>query len=63
MVLVNKIFIRKVELKEAFSNVSLKLNLSAKYVIIPIAEASIDVDKPSDKDLVEKILKGSKYAS
>ena len=58
-----KYLLGRLKLNEAFNHVSLKLNLSAKAVIIPIAEAAIDVDKPSDRDLVEKILKGPKYAS
>jgi len=40
----------------AFAYVSKKLGLNIKPVLIPIAEAAIDVDKPSDKALVEHIL-------
>jgi CTP:molybdopterin cytidylyltransferase MocA len=58
-----KYLLGRLELKEAFNHISIKLNLSAKAVIIPIAEAAIDVDKPADKDLVEEILKRPKYAS
>ena len=46
-------------LNEAFEYASKRLNIRAKPILIPIAEAAIDVDKPSDKALVESILKGS----
>ena len=41
----------------AFGVVSSKLGLTAKPVIMPFAEAAIDVDKPSDLALAEAILK------
>ncbi|GHA81593.1 hypothetical protein GCM10009069_00790 [Algimonas arctica] len=40
----------------AFEAVSKKLGLSAAPVLLPFAEAAIDVDKPSDLTLVEAIL-------
>lgn len=40
----------------AFRYASRKLGIVAKPVLIPIAEAAIDVDKPSDLELVEAIL-------
>ena len=40
----------------AFEYTSNKLKINAKYVMLPYAEAAIDVDKPSDKILVESIL-------
>ncbi len=40
----------------AFQYLSNKIGINAKPVLIPIAEAAIDVDKPSDLELVEKIL-------
>lgn len=40
----------------AFRYGSRKIGINAKPVLIPIAEAAIDVDKPSDLELVEKIL-------
>lgn len=40
----------------AFRYASRKIGINAKPVLIPIAEAAIDVDKPSDLELVEKIL-------
>ena len=41
----------------AFRHASKKLGIVAKPILIPIAEAAIDVDKPSDLELVEAILK------
>lgn len=41
----------------AFKYASDKMNITAKPILIPIAEAAIDVDKPSDKVLVERILR------
>jgi CTP:molybdopterin cytidylyltransferase MocA len=43
-------------LNEAFRQASMKLHLEAVPVLMPFAEASIDVDKPSDMELVERIL-------
>jgi len=44
-------------LDEVFRIVSRRLGLSAKPILLPFAEAAIDVDKPSDLELVEAILK------
>jgi GTP:adenosylcobinamide-phosphate guanylyltransferase len=44
-------------LDSAFKTVSNKLGLTAKPVLMPFAEAAIDVDKPSDLELAESILK------
>lgn len=44
-------------LKGAFELASRRLGLIARPILMPFAEASIDVDKPADKDLVETILK------
>jgi GTP:adenosylcobinamide-phosphate guanylyltransferase len=46
----------RLTLDGAFEAVSKKLGLSAKPVLLPYAEAAIDVDKPSDLALVEEIL-------
>jgi molybdopterin-guanine dinucleotide biosynthesis protein A len=43
-------------LEKAFAIASKKLGLVAKPVLMPFAEAAIDVDKPADKDLAERIL-------
>lgn len=40
----------------AFAYASKRLNIKAAPILLPYAEAAIDVDKPSDKILVEKIL-------
>jgi GTP:adenosylcobinamide-phosphate guanylyltransferase len=42
---------------DAFDAVSKRLGLVAKPVYLPFAEAAIDVDKPSDKELAERILR------
>jgi GTP:adenosylcobinamide-phosphate guanylyltransferase len=44
-------------LDAAFATVSRRLNMVARPVLMPFAEAAIDVDKPSDLALVEEILK------
>lgn len=43
-------------LDQAFATASGRLGLAAMPVLMPFAEASIDVDKPADKELVESIL-------
>jgi len=49
----------RLSLDGAFDYASKRLNIKASPVLIPIAEAAIDVDKPSDKILVEAILAGT----
>ncbi len=51
-----KYLLGRLTLLEAFAYVSKRLNITAVPILIPIAEAAIDVDKPSDKVLVEHIL-------
>lgn len=46
----------RLTLKSAFTYASKRMNIKVSPVLIPIAEAAIDVDKPSDKRLVEHIL-------
>lgn len=46
----------RLTLDGAFDAVSKKLKITAVPVLLPFAEAAIDVDKPSDLALVEKIL-------
>lgn len=48
---------KRLTLQGAFDHVAKMLGITAKPVLIPIPEAAIDVDKPSDKDLVEEILR------
>jgi len=47
----------RLTLDSAFNYASKRMGVLAKPILIPIAEAAIDVDKPSDKVLVERILK------
>jgi molybdopterin-guanine dinucleotide biosynthesis protein A len=46
----------RLSLDSAFAIVSRKLRMVAKPVLMPFAEAAIDVDKPADKTLAEAIL-------
>lgn len=46
----------RLTLDRAFAIASRRLGLDAKPVIMPFAEAAIDVDKPADKELAEQIL-------
>ncbi len=47
----------RLSMNGAFQYGSKRLGMTAKAVILPFAEAAIDVDKPSDKVLVEQILR------
>ena len=51
-----KYLLGRLSLMDAFRSVSKRLNVTIAPILIPIAEAAIDVDKPSDKELVERIL-------
>jgi GTP:adenosylcobinamide-phosphate guanylyltransferase len=53
----------RLSLEDAFRIASSKLGIVAKPVLMPFAEAAIDVDKPADKDLAEKILRQSQPAT
>ncbi len=46
----------RLELAEAVATLSRKLRILADTVELPFAEAAIDIDKPSDLELVESIL-------
>jgi GTP:adenosylcobinamide-phosphate guanylyltransferase len=46
-----------IDLQSAFAIVSRRLGVNAKPVLMPFAEAAIDVDKPSDLELAEQILR------
>lgn len=54
-ILIDYIF-KRLTLNGAFKYASTRMGVDAKPILIPIAEAAIDVDKPSDKVLVEQIL-------
>lgn len=43
-------------LDSAFAMASRRLRLTARPVLMPFAEAAVDVDKPEDKELAERIL-------
>lgn len=45
-------------LDSAFALASRRLGLVARPVLMPFAEAAVDVDKPEDKELAERILVG-----
>ena len=45
------------DLDAAFRGGGAKLGITARPVIMPMAEAAIDVDKPSDLELVQKIVR------
>lgn len=46
----------RLDLDRAFAMISQRLGLAARPVLMPFAEAAIDVDKPADKDLAERIV-------
>jgi len=45
------------DLKKAFELASQRIGLKAEPVLLPFANAAVDVDKPEDKELVEGILR------
>lgn len=47
----------RLTIDQAFAHLSKHLGAEARAVIMPFAEAAIDVDKPADLDLAETILK------
>ena len=49
--------LRLLTLDRAVARLGFKLGLKARAVALPFAEAAIDVDKPSDHQLAEQILK------
>jgi GTP:adenosylcobinamide-phosphate guanylyltransferase len=49
---------RTISLEAGLRNAGRRLGVSAKPVVLPFAEAAIDVDKMSDHALAEEILKG-----
>lgn len=46
----------RADLARAFEEGSKRLGVTARPVVMPMAEAAIDVDKPADLELVERIL-------
>jgi len=53
----------RLSLLGAFEYAGQRIGITAAPILIPIAEAAIDVDKPSDLILVEKILKARQASS
>lgn len=51
-----KFILGRMTLSSAFEEMSKRLNINIKPALLPFAEAAIDVDKPADHALVEKIL-------
>ncbi len=47
---------RTISFKDAMADAGLRMSLRAEPIVLPIAEAAIDVDKPSDLELVTAIL-------
>lgn len=54
---------RTIRLADALAAAGRRLGVSARPVLIPRAEAGIDVDKPSDFDLVSRILEAQGSAT
>lgn len=55
--------LRRLTLDQAIARAGRRLGIRARAVILPFAEACIDVDKPSDHVMAEKILRGRKERS
>jgi GTP:adenosylcobinamide-phosphate guanylyltransferase len=55
--------VNKLTLAKAFEIVSRQLGIRVAPNILPFAEAAIDVDKPADKELVERILKSQHHTT
>ena len=51
---------RTIGFKEAMAQAGRRMGLRAEPIILPIAEAAIDVDKPDDLELVTEILERQK---
>jgi len=51
-----KYMLGRLTLKGAFDYAAKRIGITAAPVLLPYAEAAIDVDKPSDLALVESIL-------
>ena len=47
---------RTIGFEEAVAKAGKRLSLRAEPVVLPVAEAAIDVDKPGDLELVTRIL-------
>lgn len=47
----------KLDLDQAFAIASRRIGATARPVVLPFADAAVDVDKPADKELAEEILR------
>ena len=52
-----RFFSGQMNLERAFEVASRRIGLLARPIILPFADAAVDVDKPADKELAEQILK------
>jgi GTP:adenosylcobinamide-phosphate guanylyltransferase len=52
-----KFALGRLTLEGAFAEASTRIGATVKPMFLPFAEAAIDVDKPSDKDLAEEIVR------
>ncbi|MFO0991654.1 MAG: NTP transferase domain-containing protein [Hyphomicrobiales bacterium] len=52
-----RFFSGKLNLERAFAVASRRIGLVARPILLPFADAAVDVDKPADKELAELILK------
>ena len=52
-----RFFSGQMNLERAFEVASRRIGLVARPIILPFADAAVDVDKPADKELAEQILK------
>jgi hypothetical protein len=50
-------------LDSAFAIASRRLGLEARPILLPFAEAAVDVDKPEDKELAERVLNARTHHS
>jgi hypothetical protein len=51
-----RFFTGKMNLERAFSVASRRIGIIARPILLPFADAAVDVDKPADKELAEEIL-------
>jgi hypothetical protein len=49
--------IGNLNLAQAFAIASRRIGVVARPVVLPFADAAVDVDKPADKELAEEILR------
>ena len=52
-----RFLVGRLSIDQAFEHLSKRIGAKARAVIMPFAEAAIDVDKPADLDLAETILR------